>query len=353
MATTLNALRCARSSPVCTGMVFWLGLWLALPFTGHAAEVGRFAFELQVTDQYRWTGMQVTIVADKVSRARLLDELRRRHRIEVRLQDVPDEEISVRLIDVPLLDAVEALLPAGSRYAIRFGERELEIPAPGVAQKKRGEPEIRGADLPTKDRTRPLPEEQRTDIKVAEQDWRQPPPREGKNLKPMAERVIEVAPGKGPKRPLEIAAAEVTPRLSFAIRAPNQIELLDVALLPGGFTVNPVVTGPFLFVLRDPADEFLYFGALPDPLEMHSYQTDGTHSVERAEEGSFGIWLPSELASPERLASLSLEFYDARRVELPATLDPRTIRELVDAAEPVGRVSGENLSQAIERSIQQ
>jgi hypothetical protein len=355
MATVLNVSRCARSSPVGSSinMVFSLGIWLALPFAGHAAEVGRPAFELQVTDQYRWTGMQVTIVAEKVSRARLLDELRRKHQIEVRLQDVQDEDISVRLIDVPLLDAVAALVPAGSRYAIRFGERELEIPPPGVAQKKQGGPEVRGADLPTKDRTRPLPEEMRTDIKVAAQDWRPPPPREGKDLKPMAERVTEVAPGKSPKRPLEMAAAEVTPRLNFTIRAPNEIELLDIALVPGGFTDNPVVTGPFLFVLRGPAGEFLYFGALPDPLEMHSYQTDGTHSSERAEEGSFGIWLPSELASPERLASLSLEFYDARRVDLPAALDSRTIRELVDVAEPMGRVSGENLSQAMERSTQQ
>jgi hypothetical protein len=335
-----------------TGTILGLGLWLLLPLAGQAAEPGRAGFQMQVTDEYRWVGMRVTIVADKVSRAQLLDELRRKHQIEVRLHDVPDQEISVRLIDVPLLEAIATLVPADSRYAIRFGERELEIPAPGVGQEKRGEPEIRGADLPTKDRTRPLPEEMRTDIKVAVQDWRPPPPREGRELKPMAEQVTDVAPGKGPKRPLQIASAEVTPHLSFIIRAPSQIELLDVALVPGGFTDNPVVTGPFLFVLRGPAGEFLYFGALPDPLEMHSYQTDGTHAAARAEEGLFGIWLPSELASPERLARLSLEFYDARRVELPATLDQETIRALVDAAQPLGRISGENLSQAIERSIE-
>lgn len=355
MTTALSASRGAPSRPVdsFTRMVVWLGICLAWPVAGHAAEAGRPAFELQVTDQYRWTGMQVTIVADKISRARLLDELRRKHQIEVRLQDMPDEEVSLRLIDVPLVDAVAALVPAGSRYAIRFGERELEIPAPSVEQKKRGDPEVRGADLPTKDRTRPLPGEMRADVKVAVQDWRPPRPGEGRDLKPMAERVLEVPPGKEPKRPLEVAAVEATVRLSFAIRAPDQIELLDARLVPGGFTANPVVRGPFLFVLRGAGGEFLHFGALPDPLEMHSYQTDGTHSADRAEEGSFGIWLPGELASPERLATLSLEFYDARRADLPATLDPQTIRELVNSAEPVGRISGENLSRAVERSIQQ
>ena len=68
----------------------------------------------------------MTVVAQNVPRYRVLDQLQAELGIEVRAYDVPDAPISVRIIDQPIDRAIAELLPPGSRYVLRVGERDVE-----------------------------------------------------------------------------------------------------------------------------------------------------------------------------------------------------------------------------------
>jgi hypothetical protein len=340
------------SPGIALGLAVGLSLSLVLPSIVRSQEGPRFG--LEVVDEFRWVDMRVTLVAEGVSRALLLEELRRKHQIEVRLEDVPDEVISVNLVGVPLTEAISALVPRGSHYAIRFGERELEIPSTNFEQAKRGEPEVRGADLPTKNKTRPLPDSERVDVKLPAAEWREPGRRrEGPDIKPEARRGSEVEFGKGAKEPLKVAEAEMTPLFNFVIEAPDRITLTSATMVPGAFVANPVITGPFLYLLRGLSGEILTFGTLPDPLEMHSYQTDGTHTPGRADAGSFGIWLPEEFADSGRLSETTLEFYDIANISMPTAPDARGLGAALEGVESLIRVPGEELGKAVEGSLPQ
>ena len=68
----------------------------------------------------------ITIVAENVSRAQILGILRTEYQIEVRPYDLADEDITVKIENVPLDIAVARLLPEGTRYVLRIGDRELK-----------------------------------------------------------------------------------------------------------------------------------------------------------------------------------------------------------------------------------
>ena len=296
---------------------------------------------------------KVTIIANDVSRFHILEYLRKQHQIEIRPHDLADEAISVQIKEVPLKIAVARLLPKGTRYVLRLGDREVTVPAqpPQKAKTKKGKPESKPEGLPTKDKSRPLPDDQRVKIKIKPENWREPAPRVGKNLKPVAANITEIPQGKGAKVPKKTVTAQRIGRLDFVITAPDRIRLVKAAMVEGGLRISRIVRGPYLFALRDANGDILHFGSFPDPLELHNYRDDGTHGFGRAEEGSFGIWIPGDLFSEERLASLTLEFYDARQVALPPILSKESVIKLLREAKKMAPLEGKTLYESFKEGM--
>jgi hypothetical protein len=288
----------------------------------------------------------LTVIATNTWRAVLLEELRAKHGIEIRASDVPNERITVRAVRVPLQEAIAQLLPAGSRYALRVGDRELTL-APGASGDKPGARDSRPDSLPTKDRTRPLPPEQRTAMKPGPDTLRVAPAREGPGLKPSADRVLDVPSGRGPKVALQIAAADSTVRLTFLMIAPDTVRLTGATLIEGATPRAETVEGPILFALRGPGGAVIYFGSVLDPLEEHAYLPDSTHTLGRAREGTFGISIPATVLARVQLAGVQLEFYDARAVTLPASLDERMFAQAIRGAKAIARIAGADLARAL------
>jgi hypothetical protein len=293
----------------------------------------------------------VTIVADGVPRGQILEALRTKYHVEVKPVDKPDERISLRLADLALDEALVRLLPAGSHYVTRIGAREITA-GPAPFKEKTGANEERGADLPAKDRPRAPSTEPERSLKPDPARWQEPPPRAGRGQKPLAQTVPSVGPSRGPKIAKTGRTPERTARFTFVIRSDGTVRVASAAMVEGSAPESQMVRGPFLFGLGEPNGPIVYFGSLPDPLEEHSYQTDGTHGSGRAPEGTFGIWIPATLVDASRLGPLELSFYDARDVTLPRTLDQESFQRAAGQAKRLARVPGSSLLRAFAQGRQ-
>lgn len=283
-------------------------------------------------------GDLITIVAPSVTRGELLELLLKKYQIEVRPYDAPSERISVNVVNQPIDAAIAAIMPRGSRYIVRLGERKVARTASGQGEKK-GTAERRDAALPPKRET-PLRKAQGVGFKPDPRRVREPSPVEGRGLKPLPETTRRLPAGRGPKVPRSAAAAsDSILRISFVIRAPDSVRAVRARMIEGAGADSSIVRGPFLFALRDAAGGLAFFGSLVDPLEEHSYvESTGQHNQARAREGIFAISLPARLTP--RLGTLRLEFYDARSVSLPPTLDARTFERAAAQAKTLARVDG-------------
>jgi hypothetical protein len=305
--------------------------------------LGSQPIEISLTSQ----GDSVTIVGDNISRTALLSDLKARHGIEVRAE-APDERISPHIERQPLFAAIEQILPPGTRYAVRIGEKDRFVGIVPRTDKKAGGRDIRSDTLPTKDRTRPFQPSASAALKhSADQPYRPAPP-EGPGFKPRAEAVLRVPEGKGPKLDTQrVNLPDSSLRLSFRITSPDSVRLMDARLVPGSAPTTRIVQGPFLFAVRV-GGQVVHFGAILDPLEQHSYLDDGTHDVGRAAEGSFGIWLPPEVVKRIGAAAFTVELYDARAVTLPQVLDERTFSAAAEQAKRVARLEWPSLGRLLE-----
>ena len=297
---------------------------------------------VQVDPELTWA----TIVAKEASRAAVLAELHEQYGIEVRPYEVADEPITVRVERKPLIVAIEALFPAGAHYVLRIGDRELEFGANKTREKK-GDPLHNDPKLPTKGRTEPLAPGDRDDVKIEPEKWRPPVPQENAGLKPPAKNAVDVPRGEGATRDRKDPPEERSGRLRFQITATNQVRLLHAEMVDGGTVVSPVVRGTLLYAFRRANGALVLYGSLPDPLEVHSYNTDGTHSGERAKEGTFGIWVPPSLLSDGGLGGLTLHLYDAGEVVLPSAFDDRSFEAATKRATILAQIPGDELLTAL------
>jgi len=291
-------------------------------------------------------GDRITISAAGITRAQLLEMLRTKYRIEVRPYDAPSEQIALNFVNQPIDSAIGMIMPRGSRYVVRVGERDVASTVAGEGEKK-GAPERRPSGLARKTSS-PFRQPRGKRFKPAPERVGERPAAQGRGLKPLPDTSQEVAPGRGPKiaRSARVEA-DSTVRFSFTIRAPDTIQIVRATVIEGMTPEVQLVRGPFLFALRTSAGGLVFFGSLPDPLEEHAYQTDGQHGQARAREGTFAISVPARTVTPARLPTLRLEFYDARDVSLPATLDARAFESAVAQAKPVARVDGPALLSAL------
>lgn len=290
---------------------------------------------------------RVTIRARSVSRASILETLRIKYLIEIRPQNLEDEIVTVDIVNVSLEEAVRRLLPKGTHYALRTGDRELAVPGVSTRRKK-GKPWIPPGDLPTKGKTSPLPDDKRVHIKVDPEKWKPPRPKFTEGLKLDPVKVAKVPVSKGRKKDKAVVAPVTVHviRLRFHISSDNTVRLQHAARMEGSLPRSTIVRGNFLFALRNPNGTVVHFGSFADPLEMHCYNEDGTHDVMRAQEGSFGLWIPD---SP-KLPDLALEIYDASNVTLPTELDQKSLMGAVRKAKRIALIKGKVLKNSINGS---
>jgi hypothetical protein len=304
---------------------------------------GSEPIEINLTGQ----GDTITIIGTNVSRAALLEDLRTRHGVEVRAE-APDERISPRIVRQPLFMAIEQILPPGTHYAVRIGEKDRPVGIVSGTGKKTGAPDVRSGRFPTKDRTRPFQPSPSAVLKHPTHQPSRPTSAEGPRFKPPADSVLRVPEAKGPKVEMQQeSVSDSSLRLSFRITAPDSVQLVDARLVPGSAPVARTVQGPFLFAVRVDG-QVVHFGAILDPLEQHSYLEDGKHDVGRAAEGAFGIWLPPEIVKRIGAAAFTVEFYDGRAVTLPQVLDERTFNAAADRAKRVARLEWAGISRLLE-----
>jgi hypothetical protein len=290
-------------------------------------------------------GDRLSITSSGLSRGQLLDRLRARYQIEVRPYLAPDDRINLTLTDVPIDSAIALIMPRGSRYVVRFGERDV---ARGVANTgpKRGASTKRPSNLIAKGAT-PVVRGTGPRFKPAPDSVGERPATQGRVMKPDAGASRDVPPGRGPKTPAAPVASDRTLRISFFIRAPDSVRVVRTQLIDGTTTPSTIVRGPFLFAFRNPAGGLVYFGSMLDPLEEHSYDTTGTHGQTRAREGTFAISIPERVVSVRLLGTLQLQLYDARNVSLPASLDAAAFQRATAQARTVARVGGRALVAAL------
>jgi len=292
-------------------------------------------------------GDRISISAVNVPRGELLDLLRKEYKIEVRPYAAVEERISVSATNVPIDSAIRLVMPRGSRYIVRNGERDIVLAVRDTGR-KRGPAEQRAPGLTTNRTSR---------ITHSGPGFKPPPervvaprPTEGAARKPLAASTRNVPPGRGPKLPRAVngqVPADSTLRISFIIRAPDSVRVVRAQVIPGAVIAPTIVHGPFLFAFRDATDRLVFYGTLLDPLEEHSYDTTGRHGQARAAEGTFAISVPTRIVPTQRLAALRLEFFDGRNVALPQPLDAAAFQRAAAQAKSVARLEGRALLAAL------
>jgi hypothetical protein len=293
-------------------------------------------------------GDRISINSSGTTRAQLLELLRSKYHIEVRPYLEPDQRVTIRVNNAPIDSAIALIMPRGSHYAVRLGERDIATAASLNTSVKKGPRDRRPPGLTPKTKSRIIPPvgpRFKPDPKQVEQ-----PAPHGRTLKP-ADVNRTVPPGVGPKVARAVRGSpDSTLRLTFIIRAPDSIRVTDARLIDGVTPTSTIVRGPFVFVLRSAAGAVLYYGTLIDPLEEHAYEnpTPGQHAASRAREGTFGISLPAAML--RRLTGARLEFYDASAASLPANLDARTLERILARSKRAGRVDGREVLTALRRS---
>ena len=284
-------------------------------------------------------GDRISISSSGTTRAELLELLRTKYRIEVRPYLQPDEPVSIRVEDAPIDSAIALIMPRGSHYAIRLGERDVAHTA-SPSGNKRGPKVGRPVGLGPKTESRLIRARGPRFKPDPERVVEQAAPK-GRKLKAVADPDRIVPPGLGPKVPRTPAGhPDSTLRITFIIRAPDSVRVTDARLIDGATPPSTIVRGPFVFVVRSSAGAVLYYGTLIDPLEAHSYDDSATarHGVAPAREGTFGISLPA--ATVQRLSGARLDFYDASAASLPTTLTRDTLERILARSKPAGRVDG-------------
>ena len=283
-------------------------------------------------------GERISISSSGSTRGELLEVLRTKYHIEVRPYLEPDQRVSIRVENVPIDSAIALIMPRGSHYAVRFGERDIARTARANANKT-GPKETRAPGLGPKTEGR-IVRQTGPRFKPNPERVIEPPARREGTVKPAADANLRVPPGRGPKiaRPMA-ASPDSTLRITFIMRAPDSVRVTGARMIDGITPASTIVRGPFVFVLRSSAG-VIYYGTLIDPLEEHSYEntTSNEHALSRAREGTFGISIPTQFA--KSLTDARIEFYDATNASLPANLDQETLGRILARSKRVAFVDG-------------
>ncbi len=298
---------------------------------------------------------RLSIVARDVPRMSVLSVLQAETGIEVRPIGTSNESITVEVKNAPITEAVEQLLPVGARYILWPGGSDIVI-EPEVAGRKVSPPDDRRG-LPTKGTVRRPPRPHLGHPKPPPNRWRPPRVQARGNVKPDPRRSMRVPPGKLPKLGKKTRADGNAVRFSFRVRSNGALVVLWAHIAEGTVPDQPVVRGPFIYVLRDSAGEAVAFGSVFDPFATRSY-TDKSerHDTGSSDEGVFGVWVPVTLnasgeldsASIDLLRSSSFELYDGRGKPLPRYMTQKELGPTLRRVRLMAKVSGRVLLAKVE-----
>ncbi len=291
------------------------------------------------------SGERVTISAPDAPLSSILAELSR-HGIQVGLSEPGNPNVTADVKNAPLDEAIAQVLPKGSRYAVRLGDREIAREIPDLKGRvKEGDKAPPRRDLPSKDTPGARPPIKEGLVRKPSPDAPMVTLERGNASKPETNSVIEVPRSEKPKEPRLIAGEKKeSVHLRFAISRKDGITLQSAVMIPGEKVESNVVRGTLLVVMRDRTGAIVAADTLTDPLEEHAYLEQGQHGVMQAEEGSFGVTLPNRVASAETIAGITLQFYDIRNLEMPQRMDQQALPKMLERAKELGKVEGESVA---------
>lgn len=291
-------------------------------------------------------GATLSVRAKEVPRREVFRVLATVFGLEVRPVPGEDQAVSVEFSGWPLEKAIGALLPEGTRFAIRT-ERERVGHADERLQEKVGpKAESTGRpDKPKEGSEGPAPKGPRKPEPGLSKEPREVVVKGGKPLSKLAPDAPAAKGAKAPRAPLPESAEAV--RLDLIMRSSGEIVLKSARAVPGALPDSTLVVGDFVFVVRDAAGAVRRVETQGHPLAQRSYLPSGIHDEKLAKEGRFGVWIPRELLDREG-AGLRLQFYDARAMTLPPELDQKSAPGVLEKARPVGEIKAEAVLRALQ-----
>ena len=278
------------------------------------------------------------------TRGELLDELQRLYQVDVRPQPARDDKLTLDAEGLDLDQLLARLMPAGTHYIARRGDREVSSHVPATGQRKEGGKLDVKPGLPAKDETRA---DLRRDgsLKPAVNFTRPDQPVEiaGPMLKAPADKLL-MAANYEPKSPRAMRIPRSSVRVTLAFEEGATPRVIAVQSIEGGAPVERFVRGPFLFALVDADGRPIQYGSFQDPLEEHSYLPEGPHSIGRAKSGIAGISLDRSKIDSARLLVI-----DARGLALPRELDDEVILGAMKRAKVLLEMPTAELLRALEQ----
>ncbi|PSR14361.1 MAG: hypothetical protein DA408_19035 [Bacteroidetes bacterium] len=263
-----------------------------------------------------WNNQTISIAAQKQPLSSVLQRLERQEGITVSVVDFEEKEVTLNLENQPLDAALSQLLGPDKRYLLDVGERELAVK--GLTTSKEGKKGTPAAGL--------QPKYAVSDTSLVRAKLQ---PERNAKMKVEDIRLTESDGERGTKKPagqlairpdLEVVKTEkqrIAPvqeekkytRLRFRMDG-DVIKVEKAMVLPGELTVPPMELADYVYTV-EMNGKIIELGSFQDPLEMHSHypEPDKEHELLVAPTGYFVISLPGQLVSPDRLKSLTLEFF--------------------------------------------
>ncbi|MDQ3175370.1 MAG: hypothetical protein M3Q91_16950 [Acidobacteriota bacterium] len=290
----------------------------------------------------------LTLRADSVSLVAILNQLKEKHGIEVVVPNLIDQKVKANLTNVALPEALKQILPYGTRFHLIVRDAELRLPA-NTGHKKPGHVQPKPGNVPTKDKTRPLPDALRTRIKVEPEKVKktQTTGERGTKMKP-TERVDE---GKGPKQSLPPRAeTKRYVRLNLSITRDGKVKIIRFLEVTGKLVLPTMISGELVYAAFV-GGQVVAVGSVQDPLGVRSYQKDEYgHSAEQQDTGTFLISLPERFLNRSVLSRAVIGFYyldEAAPRTIPLT--PENFSKLRQYLKPTAEIRGKELLEAVNK----
>ena len=288
----------------------------------------------------------MTLHAKDASLLGILGELKTKFQIDVIVSDLADVTVTVDIENAPLDEGLAALIPTESRFHFRVEDADIAIKMPKlgdqIAARQR---ERERTDLPSKDdRTRPVSDDLRTEVKVPPEEVRERQIDRGRGsmLQPdgnfLEDSLLEAIQPNA-LLPEENGYARLVLRItSEGVTVEGFLEL------EGSLVQFTTVRGEFFYAASVNGVP-VAVGSRQDPLGVHTAEGDGhEHTLEKENEAMFLISLPEEFLSQTTLERTTIVFYYLDPVgPIPSVLSPETFSRFEPHLTPIARIGGDEI----------
>jgi hypothetical protein len=298
------------------GTTAWLCPLVAALAVSAQAQDGKWIKVDPATQRY-------SVAATDVSRGELLDDLEAVSHVVVRPRPADGPRISLNARGLSLEEIVARIVPADTHSVFRLATKDTP-----AAERKSGKKSGPALDVAPGARAKPAGETRL----VTTGNLKQPAaqlqgiadrPATGPDMKPAAADLLRMAQIREPKKPADAPAPRETVRLTVRFERGAAPKVIRAQAIEGRAPMQRQVRGRLLYAVAN-AGGILDFGTFLDPLEVHSFNLDGTHSVDVAPVGDIGISI-----ARTSFDSGSLVIVDLDNLSVPAQLDAGVVRNLV------------------------